>query len=141
MVTLTKKYHFSAGHILEGHATCGRLHGHNYEVVVEMDCDETAPQLHLDLVDFDAVILPVLEKISGKFLISTENIRLHNAYVDIAVDRGDGCITGVQTSAVQDIAEYIALNVRELLFGDTVVTVSDGTLQATYWSGTNERSA
>lgn len=138
MITLTKKYKFNAAHILEGHPVCGHLHGHSYEATISVDCDETDPQLHLGLVDFDAVVLPVLEKISGKFLISTENIRTHNPYVSIAVDRQDGWVMGIPTTSVQDIAEYIALNVRELLFGDTVVSVSDGDQEATFWCSANE---
>lgn len=39
MFTITKEFHFSASHILhglpDGHP-CGRLHGHNYVVIVEL---------------------------------------------------------------------------------------------------------
>lgn len=39
MYTIRKEFHFSASHILEGLVKghpCGRLHGHNYKVVVEL---------------------------------------------------------------------------------------------------------
>ena len=137
MITLTKKYKFSAAHMLEGHPVCGHLHGHNYEVTVAIDYDEDDPQSQLALVNPDSVVLPVLEKIEGKFLISTENIRARNPYVTIAVDRADGWVMGIPTTHVQDIAEYIATNVRELLFGDVVVSVDDGTQEATFWCGAN----
>lgn len=46
MYTISKEFHFSASHILhgleEGHP-CGRLHGHNYVIIVELsayDVDE-----------------------------------------------------------------------------------------------------
>jgi len=39
MLTISKEFHFSASHVLhalpEGHQ-CGRVHGHNYVVVVEL---------------------------------------------------------------------------------------------------------
>lgn len=42
MYTIRKEFHFSASHILnglnDGHP-CGRLHGHNYKVTVELKSD------------------------------------------------------------------------------------------------------
>ena len=137
MFTLTKKYQFSAAHMIEGHPVCGHLHGHNYVVTVSVDYDETNPQMLLSLVNPDSVVLPVLGKISGKFMISSENIKMKNPYVVPAVDRLDGWVMGIPTTHVQDIAEYIATNVRELLFGDVVVSVDDGTQEATFWCGAN----
>jgi 6-pyruvoyltetrahydropterin/6-carboxytetrahydropterin synthase len=40
MYRIAKKYHFSASHILMGLPTdhpCSRMHGHNYEVEVELE--------------------------------------------------------------------------------------------------------
>jgi 6-pyruvoyltetrahydropterin/6-carboxytetrahydropterin synthase len=41
--TISKEFHFSAAHILsglrEGHP-CGRLHGHNYVIIVELQGDD-----------------------------------------------------------------------------------------------------
>jgi len=43
MFTISKEFHFSASHILhglpEGHQ-CGRLHGHNYIVIVELEAHQ-----------------------------------------------------------------------------------------------------
>lgn len=39
MFTITKQFHFSASHVLEGLSAghpCGRLHGHNYIVELEL---------------------------------------------------------------------------------------------------------
>lgn len=42
MYTISKEFHFSASHILygleDGHP-CGRMHGHNYVIVVELQSD------------------------------------------------------------------------------------------------------
>lgn len=42
MYTISKQFEFSASHVLEGLSPdhpCGRLHGHNYLVVVELQGD------------------------------------------------------------------------------------------------------
>lgn len=46
MFTITKEFHFSASHILAGLADehpCGRLHGHNYIVEVQLSSDTLDP--------------------------------------------------------------------------------------------------
>lgn len=42
MYTISKQYHFSASHILHGlpdDHPCSRLHGHNYEVEIELQSE------------------------------------------------------------------------------------------------------
>ena len=46
MFRITKQFHFSASHILKGLADdhpCGRLHGHNYIVEVELQAETLGP--------------------------------------------------------------------------------------------------
>lgn len=43
MYKISKEFHFSASHILEGLPEghqCGRLHGHNYVVVIHLQCSQ-----------------------------------------------------------------------------------------------------
>lgn len=43
MYTISKEFHFSAAHQLNGlpdNHQCSRLHGHNYIVVVELQCNQ-----------------------------------------------------------------------------------------------------
>lgn len=44
MYVISKEFHFSASHRLAslppGHQ-CARMHGHNYQVVLELRCDDT----------------------------------------------------------------------------------------------------
>lgn len=43
MYRISKEYHFSASHVLEGLRPghpCGRLHGHNYEVRLTLESEE-----------------------------------------------------------------------------------------------------
>ena len=47
MFTISKRFEFSASHVLSGLPTghqCGRLHGHNYTVEVEMRTPELDPR-------------------------------------------------------------------------------------------------
>jgi 6-pyruvoyltetrahydropterin/6-carboxytetrahydropterin synthase len=49
--TISKSHHFSASHVLPGLRSghpCGRLHGHNYEVVLEV----TGPVVHGWVLDY-----------------------------------------------------------------------------------------
>lgn len=137
MITVTRVYKFSAAHRVEGHSRCDRLHGHNYEVAVAVDIEESE-QLLLDCVKLDAVVMPLIDFVSNKYLVSSENISADDPYMDTAIERGDACILGTLTSTPEHLAEYFALRIRELTFGDVVVTVSDtNTSSATYWYGGN----
>ncbi|WP_026928863.1 6-pyruvoyl trahydropterin synthase family protein [Glycomyces tenuis] len=43
MLTITKEFHFSASHVLEGLPSwhpCSRMHGHNYVVVLELSAPD-----------------------------------------------------------------------------------------------------
>lgn len=43
MFTISKRFEFSASHVLDGlpdDHPCSRLHGHNYAVEVELSCDD-----------------------------------------------------------------------------------------------------
>lgn len=42
MYTISKEFHFSASHILDGLPNghpCGRLHGHNYRIIIALQSD------------------------------------------------------------------------------------------------------
>lgn len=65
MFTISKEYHFSASHILdglpEGHP-CGRLHGHNYIARFTLrDADLNAVGFVLDYREIDAIVKPVID--------------------------------------------------------------------------------
>lgn len=138
MITITQTYKFSAAHRIENHSKCHHLHGHNYVMTVAVDVDEESDQLVLDCVKLDAVVQPLIDFVSNTYLVSTENIRAKDPYVNIAIDRGDACLLGMLTTSPAHIAEYFALHIRELVFGDVVVTVNDTEASsATYWYGAN----
>lgn len=138
MITITQTYKFSAAHRIENHSRCGSLHGHNYVVTVAIDIDQESDQLVLDCVKLDAIVNPLIDFVDAKYLVSTENIRAKDPYVDVAIERGDAAILGMLTSAPEHLAEYFASHIRELTFGDVVVTVNDTEeSSATYWSGGN----
>lgn len=40
MFTITKEFTFEAAHLLNGHPKCGRLHGHSYRVIVELQASQ-----------------------------------------------------------------------------------------------------
>lgn len=139
MITITRTYQFSAAHRVEGHTKCNGLHGHNYEVVVQVDSDEKNDgQLVLDCVKIDSVVQPFIDSLDGYYLISQQNMDADDPYARIALDYGDGRILSMPTSSPEHIAEYLAESFQGLMLGDVVVTVHDtATSSATYWCGGN----
>lgn len=81
MFTISKRYAFSASHVLvglpEGHP-CGRLHGHNYEVeVVVSSLSLDGRGFVVDYHEIDAILKPIIETLD------------HHHLNDVAVLRGD----------------------------------------------------
>lgn len=139
MITLSRTYFFSAAHRVEGHSKCGRLHGHNYEVVVQVDSDEKNDgQLVLDCVKMDSVVQPFIDSLDGYYLISQQNMDSDDPYVSAAINCREGRVLNVPTSSPEHIAEYLAKSLQGLILGDVVVMVHDTpTTSATYWCGGN----
>lgn len=141
MITISRIYEFSAAHRVENHPQCGGLHGHNYKVTVEIDVDEEEEQQPvLTCFQLDELVRPLIKNLSGKYLISSENISANDPYALIAMDRNEACIVGVSSTTPEHLAEYFVWSLRGLVPGDVVVTVSDTrTSSATFWSAANVR--
>lgn len=64
MYILSKKYNFSASHIIKDHPKCGRMHGHNYMVEVFVG-SETLDQQGM-VIDFGD-LKKILDKSFSKY--------------------------------------------------------------------------
>lgn len=72
MITITRSYTFEAAHALpnvpDGHK-CKRLHGHHYELVVEVGGEIDAVKgWAMDFAEVDAVVKPLIEILDHHFL-------------------------------------------------------------------------
>lgn len=71
MFSVTKKFHFSAGHVLTGHpGKCKHFHGHDY--VLEVTVQKVVLDKQMMVIDFGdlkAVVNPLVEQLDHHFLI------------------------------------------------------------------------
>lgn len=83
MLKISREYHFCASHMLEGHPKCGRMHGHNYKVVVTLGwiSDQAPTAMLLDFGDMDKVINPIVDALDHRLLLSYENHDQGNPYI------------------------------------------------------------
>lgn len=73
MYTVTKEYHFSAAHRLEGHPKCGRLHGHNYRIVFTFGARHLRDGMVIDFGDINKIVKPYIEMLDHRYIVSIEN--------------------------------------------------------------------
>lgn len=73
MFTVTREYWISTSHRLPFHEKCGRLHGHNYKVVVAMESLLTDDHgMVMDFHDLDKVAKPVIDALDHKFIFGLQ---------------------------------------------------------------------
>ncbi len=111
MFTITKEYHFSASHQLNGLAEdhpCSRLHGHNYTVIVKLQ-NEILPKSGFveDYHAIDAVMEPIIEKLD------------HYHLNDVIAE----WVTKANPTA-ENLAYYIYLLVRSTDIGDSLTSIT-----------------
>jgi len=106
--TISREYWFSAAHRIEGHPKCGRLHGHNYKVVVEINSGTLDVQgMVLDYGLLDQAVKPLIDQMDHRYLVSQSNTRHGDPYAVIASERGDAFILGVPNSTAETLAHLI----------------------------------
>lgn len=88
MHTVTRKFTFSAAHRLEGHAKCGRLHGHNYVLEIEVDSTKLKQGMVADFAVIDQVVKPLIDELDHRYLSSETNMAASDPYVLAAEQLG-----------------------------------------------------
>lgn len=108
MYSISKEYHFSAAHQLEGHPKCGRLHGHNYVVEVVLYAEALgANGMIMDYGELDDFVKPVIDAMDHRYLVSKDNLDKGNPHAKIAVESQQACMTGSQHSTAEELAQSI----------------------------------
>jgi 6-pyruvoyl tetrahydropterin synthase/QueD family protein len=76
MITISREYWFSAAHRLEGHPKCGRMHGHNYKLVVHVTANQVDDLgMIIDYGDLDKIVKPFIDEyLDHYYLVSQANI-------------------------------------------------------------------
>ena len=98
---ISREYWFSAAHRLEGHPKCGRLHGHNYKVVVELEGPVGAKGMLVDYGHLDAIVKPLINLFDHRYIVSKENIDAQCPYIKAATEHEHGIMLSVPASTAE----------------------------------------
>jgi 6-pyruvoyltetrahydropterin/6-carboxytetrahydropterin synthase len=66
VLTVTREFEFCAAHYLPGHIKCGKMHGHNYRVLVtlrSLESDMKSTSMVMDFSLMRDMVNPVLEQL------------------------------------------------------------------------------
>jgi queuosine biosynthesis protein QueD len=108
MYKISREYTFAAAHRIEGHPKCGRLHGHNYKVVVELLLTVLpANGMVMDYGDMDKIIKPIVDEMDHRYLVSRENRNANDPYALIAGQNGDIFDLPTNASTAESLAAYL----------------------------------
>lgn len=116
MITaISREYWFSAAHRLEGHPKCGRLHGHNYRVVVTLFGVPDERGMVMDYGDLDKVVKPFInESLDHKYLVSQSNLEQGDPVAPIAIRMGWAYSISLPASTGEYIAQLISEAIHNL---------------------------
>lgn len=105
---ISREYWFSAAHRLEGHPKCGRLHGHNYKIVVYLETDVLSSQgWIMDFGDLDQFVKPIVEELDHRYIVSESNKAADDPYWRMALLREECVQIDVKQSTAEQLAKYL----------------------------------
>lgn len=116
--TISREYWFSAAHRLEGHPKCGRLHGHNYRVVITVTGHLNAYGMVMDYGDLDKVVKPIIDGLyDHRYISSAQNRAADDPITSIADEFG----WTYRLEAPSSTAEHISRDIYELINLDLII--------------------
>lgn len=113
--TISREFWFSAAHRIEGHPKCGRLHGHNYKVVVSISGPLDGRGMVMDFGFVDAALKPVIDEMDHRYLVSQDNIHKEDEYARIALEVGDAYVLTTEHSTAEEMAQSLHSKVCQSL--------------------------
>jgi 6-pyruvoyltetrahydropterin/6-carboxytetrahydropterin synthase len=119
MQSVTTEFHFSAAHRLEGHPKCGRMHGHNYRVVITV----ASPKVGLDamgfIIDFGMlkkVVNPIIDNLDHKYMVSETNLDAKCPYFAVGEERGDTVVLPIKQTSAECLSELLSELIQIALY-------------------------
>lgn len=126
MTTISREYTFSAAHRIEGHPKCGRMHGHNYRVVVNVAGPVGPDGMVLDFGELDKVVKPLFEAFDHRYIVSDQNVTAEDEYAELALKRGDAIHPNISASTAECLAYFFANEVTQALLSGVMPKCSVG---------------
>lgn len=117
-VAISREFTFCAAHRLIGHPKCGRLHGHNYRVIVGLERAGGDPLLDgmvLDFSEMDKIIAPLIDSMDHRYLISAECEEVDDVYSKASLEEGHGVKIPVARSTAECMAIWLGTEIHNLV--------------------------
>jgi 6-pyruvoyl tetrahydropterin synthase/QueD family protein len=104
-----RTYTFSAAHVILGHPKCGRMHGHNYRVIVEVEGPLWGYQNWImDFGVLDEIVKPIINSLDHHFILP-ENQETPDGRVLLVADVVE---ISAPSSSAESLAEWIGKQVE-----------------------------
>lgn len=118
------KIKFSSAHFLVGHPKCGRLHGHNWLVTVEIKGEIGEDGMIIDFIDVKNHLKEIIEPLDHKLLIPVHSPHVHVKVADNSVEleqggkkyslpREDVCFLPLKAITCETLAKYIYDKIKD----------------------------
>jgi 6-pyruvoyltetrahydropterin/6-carboxytetrahydropterin synthase len=106
MFMISREYWFSSAHRLEGHPKCGRLHGHNYKLVVHVQSVNIDDGMIMDYARLDSIVKPIVDELDHRYIISYSNLKADCPYAAAAMVMGHHVALDVEHSTAEEMSRW-----------------------------------
>jgi 6-pyruvoyltetrahydropterin/6-carboxytetrahydropterin synthase len=111
------QHKFSSAHFIVGHDKCGRIHGHNFHVAVEISGPLDNHYFVIDFIDVKSALMAEVDKLDHRILIPTnskdlvlkeskDSIEFSFSGKRYVVPRGDVCLLPLPAITSELLAKY-----------------------------------
>ncbi len=119
---------FSAGHFATYEGDCEPLHGHNYDVIVEVEGDLTEDSWVIDFRLLKQIVRALCKPLDHRFILQRNSAVLsigeNGDYWEIAfgdrryvMPKSDVCALPIDNSTAERLAEWLCLRIKDALAG------------------------
>jgi len=107
---ISRDYFISAAHRLQGHPKCGRLHGHNYRITVNVTLMTRETMIGGMVIDYgrlDAIVKPIVDRLDHRYLVSKDNLSSDDPYALMASELNHAYLLESQYSTAECLAKEL----------------------------------
>ena len=113
------KLRFSSSHFIVEHEKCERIHGHNYNVKVELRGKLNNNRMVMDFREIKDIIMPIVDRLDHKLLLPAKKggaikldekenqIEVTTATKFYSIPKEDYLLLPTKSTTAEDLARYI----------------------------------
>lgn len=129
MYEVTKQFHFSAAHMIDGHPKCGRMHGHNYVVTIGLRSKHLTDGMVMDYGELARKVQPLVDLLDHHFICSNAN---RTAGDSSRWAQEDAVYLDIVQSTAECLAKWFWVMLNLLPASFVTVAETDGTTATFY---------